>query len=411
MLRRVYLFLFLILFASIILSPPKQALADTGKCKMDFSPKPLVANSNTELEIKTTSTSLPPNRRYYLYAFYKAPGETLIKGNHHLEISASDASNLPNGGVVTKYSDNLITQGWKPGTYTFQFLDTTDGWFGSVYPNEIQCSVEVKVAEKPDTSCQITITDKDNLKPDSPLKVNIKGLPDGSYYAQLFKDKKPAEGKAFLFDSNVPISVPGQPIPTLPPQELNYEFKNKGSGNYTLEVRNDCTSLSIVTGCVPDLKCTPALFEVRDFNAPPKPANEQTGTSDMNSNVHTSNSGQSCDPKSGDRLPDPHDTNYQPDYVTYPGVYTAIGCIPTQPGPLIEGVLRFALAAGGGIGLLTMIAGSLQMITSNGSPDSVKKGREKFQSAVVGLLFIIFSVLLMQVIGIDILALPGFSRQ
>lgn len=91
------------------------------------------------------------------------------------------------------------------------------------------------------------------------------------------------------------------------------------------------------------------------------------------------------------------------------GVYTAIGCIPTNPTALIKGLLKIAAGIGGGIALLLMIFGSFQMITSGGNPDNIKKGQEQFTSAIIGLLFIIFSVLLLQVVGVDILSLPGFN--
>lgn len=98
------------------------------------------------------------------------------------------------------------------------------------------------------------------------------------------------------------------------------------------------------------------------------------------------------------------------DQSEWSGVKTAIGCVPTRPNDFIKGLLRFAMGIGGGIALLLMIFGALQMITSAGSPESLKKGQEQFTSAIIGLLFIIFSVLLLQIIGADILGIPGFTR-
>ncbi len=92
------------------------------------------------------------------------------------------------------------------------------------------------------------------------------------------------------------------------------------------------------------------------------------------------------------------------------GVKTAIGCVPTQPKELVAGLIRVAAAAGGGIALLLMIFGAFKMITSAGNADSLKGGRDQFTAAIVGLLFITFSVLLLQFIGVDILNLPGFTR-
>jgi hypothetical protein len=92
------------------------------------------------------------------------------------------------------------------------------------------------------------------------------------------------------------------------------------------------------------------------------------------------------------------------------GILTVIGCVPTDPSRFIAGLMRYVTGFSGGIALLLMAFGSFQMITSAGNADSLKKGREQFTSAVIGLLFIIFATLLMQIIGVDILGLPGFSK-
>ncbi len=91
------------------------------------------------------------------------------------------------------------------------------------------------------------------------------------------------------------------------------------------------------------------------------------------------------------------------------GLQTAIGCIHTDPKALIEDLLKLATGIGGGIAFLLMIFGAFRMITSQGNPQELKEGQEIFTNAIIGLLFIIFSVLLMQIIGVNILNLPGFS--
>ncbi len=92
------------------------------------------------------------------------------------------------------------------------------------------------------------------------------------------------------------------------------------------------------------------------------------------------------------------------------GILTALGCVPTDPGGLINGMLKMVTGAAGGIALMLMVFGSIQMMTSAGNPDQLKAGRERFFSAAIGLLFIIFSILLLQIVGVDILQLPGFSK-
>lgn len=92
------------------------------------------------------------------------------------------------------------------------------------------------------------------------------------------------------------------------------------------------------------------------------------------------------------------------------GVRTALGCLPTDPKNLVSQLLQYALGAAGGVALLLMGFGALQIITSQGNAEALKNGQGRFTSAIIGLLFIIFSVFLLQVIGVDILNLPGFKR-
>lgn len=95
---------------------------------------------------------------------------------------------------------------------------------------------------------------------------------------------------------------------------------------------------------------------------------------------------------------------------TEPGISTAIGCIHTEPKAFVTDILKFAVGIGGGLAFLMMLLGTFQMITSAGNPDTLHAGRDRFTSAIIGLLFIIFSVLLLQIIGFDILRLPGFDK-
>lgn len=91
-----------------------------------------------------------------------------------------------------------------------------------------------------------------------------------------------------------------------------------------------------------------------------------------------------------------------------PAIATAIGCIPTEPVAFIKAFLRFILGIGGGIAFLIMVLGVFQMITSGGNPDLLRNGSEMLISAIIGILFIIFSLLFFQFIGLGILNIPGF---
>lgn len=92
------------------------------------------------------------------------------------------------------------------------------------------------------------------------------------------------------------------------------------------------------------------------------------------------------------------------------GIQTAIGCIHTNPVELIKDVFKFISAIAGGLAFLMMLTGAYQMLTSAGNPESLQAGRERLTSAVIGLLFILFAVLLIQIIGIDILGLDKVAE-
>lgn len=91
------------------------------------------------------------------------------------------------------------------------------------------------------------------------------------------------------------------------------------------------------------------------------------------------------------------------------GFKTAIGCIHTTPAGFVKDFLTFAVGIGGGLAFIMMLFGAFQMMTSGGNPQNLQEGKDVLQNAIIGLLFIIFSILLMRIIGIDILSIPGFS--
>lgn len=90
-------------------------------------------------------------------------------------------------------------------------------------------------------------------------------------------------------------------------------------------------------------------------------------------------------------------------------VWTAIGCIETNPTGFIKTLLTFAIGVAGGIAFLLILLGGFQMMTSAGNPERLNAGRELVTSAITGLLLIIFSIFLLKVIGVDILGIPTFK--
>lgn len=92
-------------------------------------------------------------------------------------------------------------------------------------------------------------------------------------------------------------------------------------------------------------------------------------------------------------------------------IRTAIGDIdPRNLQGFIQQLLNLALGVAGGIAFLLMLFGAFQIMTSSGNPEKMKSGSELITSALAGLLFIIFSIFLLKLIGVDILQIPGFGQ-
>lgn len=90
------------------------------------------------------------------------------------------------------------------------------------------------------------------------------------------------------------------------------------------------------------------------------------------------------------------------------GVWTAIGCIPTNVNSTVRALFNIGLGLAGGFALVFILFGAFTVSTSVGNPEKVKSGQEMITAAIFGLLFIIFSSLILRFIGVSILQIPGF---
>jgi len=89
--------------------------------------------------------------------------------------------------------------------------------------------------------------------------------------------------------------------------------------------------------------------------------------------------------------------------------WTALGCIPTDSTELIKWAFPYLLGFGGLAAFLLIVFAGIQIMTSSGNPEKLKAGKELITSAVTGLIFIILSLFLLRVIGVDILHIPGLQ--
>jgi len=91
------------------------------------------------------------------------------------------------------------------------------------------------------------------------------------------------------------------------------------------------------------------------------------------------------------------------------GVKTALGCIPTDPMDLVKWLFPYLLGFGGLAAFGLIVYSGFRLMTSSGDPQKIQGAKETITSAITGLIFIILSLFLLRLIGVDILGLPGLE--
>lgn len=91
-------------------------------------------------------------------------------------------------------------------------------------------------------------------------------------------------------------------------------------------------------------------------------------------------------------------------------INTAIGCIPIgDPLELAKFLLSWGIGVGSGIAFLLIVYSGFMIISSGGDPEKLNAGKQLLTAAVFGLLFMIFGVFILRIIGVDLLGLPEFG--
>lgn len=94
------------------------------------------------------------------------------------------------------------------------------------------------------------------------------------------------------------------------------------------------------------------------------------------------------------------------------GVWTGLGCMPTNKVGAFIGktIFSFGLGLAGSLALLCILYASFILQTSRGNPERIKKAKENLRACITGLLLIIFSVFILNLIGVSVLRIPGFGN-
>ncbi len=91
------------------------------------------------------------------------------------------------------------------------------------------------------------------------------------------------------------------------------------------------------------------------------------------------------------------------------GIWTAVGCIDFKFGKFVADIFGVGVGLAGGVAFLCIMYSAFILQTSQGNAERLKRGREYLTNCIIGLILILFSIFILRVIGVNILAIPGFS--
>jgi hypothetical protein len=366
MIKRIYLTLALIAllissFANLFVNP-SPAFAAGCTNDIDVTPLSFLVGSPITLNFKITNPSALNNLRgqkvHLIFGTGIRPGQ---EENESTTITSDTFS-------FTLTDGNLQQAGSHQGRLTYDNMD-----------NKI-CDITYQVGVSGSQNCQIgQLPPGNSIPPNSPLTVRFLGVVNHSYQLRqgrgavqttIGNTTTDAQGQG----SFGPFNVSGSNGETV---QFIIVDPGGSAGNCQFDIQ-----LNVSSQPAPPPNPGPV-------GPPPPPA--LTGP-------NAKASGDNCDPTNNGALSQNGN-----------GISTAIGCIPTEPVPLITGLMRVFAGLAGGIAILLMASGSIQMMVSGGSADGLKKGRDQLVQAGIGLLFVFLSVTFLQIIGVNILNLPGFQ--
>lgn len=93
------------------------------------------------------------------------------------------------------------------------------------------------------------------------------------------------------------------------------------------------------------------------------------------------------------------------------GIWTAVGCVNwnySGGNGIAATAIKLGLGIGGGVVLIMILAGAFKLTTSKGDPKATEEAKEMITNAIGGLLFILFSIVIVRTIGVGLLQIPGF---
>jgi len=106
----------------------------------------------------------------------------------------------------------------------------------------------------------------------------------------------------------------------------------------------------------------------------------------------------------------PAPSPFVPAHLAAACIATDFACLAKDPIQFTGALYTIGLGLVGGVGVLFMIIGAYLILASQGDPTKVAKGKEFITYSIIGILLALFGYAFYQIIAVDVLELPGFSR-
>lgn len=350
----------------------KQIFAATSCELKETTPSPVTTN-NSHVSLKISSDDLSNGIQYWVtlngHNISTNPTEFISLGNPYT--LDGNILTVPNVGPNAE-ADYEGTDTFSAGRYSVTVTDSKVG--GTTHCTGLSFTVQEVVKEG---ECSI-VFNNETFTPDDDINISILNAPASYSLFRVILLREQLGGQVvnnqIVESSNI----------------INISLGKHESGVYWVDIHDPCAAPFIACSIDFMLVDGPSLC-AKPFQIVPSTSGGG-GVIDL-ANASTPASSFSVCTLEGNR------------YVCK----TAIGDISTDPKEFVQSIFGIILSLSGGIALIIIIISGYTLMTSQGNPEKIQGAKETLTSAIVGLLFIIFSLVILQVVGYDILRIPGFS--
>lgn len=89
---------------------------------------------------------------------------------------------------------------------------------------------------------------------------------------------------------------------------------------------------------------------------------------------------------------------------------TDLGQIPCNPAEFATSLYGIGLSFIGVVALLFIVYGGFLILTSQGNPEQINRGKSYITYSIIGVILGVAGYALYQILAIDVVKIPGFSR-